>query len=237
MSTESSAGQLLGNEANAKQQYFSSVNLNQASLINTAKQRAEELCRGKWGTEVGEIYCVDRASRTYNVSVIKDKIVIVRKGNITLKGEMTSSSNPLNIFIDGGRLILDMSGQVQSFDKNGYPTVSDAVYTGIYLKGNFIINGIMVGNDNKPVENQTFIHGKFTSLNTYAEPSQQRQTQLNHLLNPEPTTGEIDLREVFSRRCEWGMTTDGFGACPTTGDFTNSPLIIINQNYPSKLVQ
>jgi hypothetical protein len=199
MSTESSAGGLLGNEANAKQQYFSSVNLNQASLINTAKQRAEELCRGKWGTDSGEIYCL-REGKAYNVDQIQDKIVIMQNGDLTLKGKMEADTAPLNIFIDGGKLILKMDGEIQPFDKNGYP--GGSVYTGIYLKGNFIINGIMVGSGGQ-VANQTFIHGKFTSLNTYAEPSSQRMTQLQSVLGTTVNSAEVDLREVFSRRCEW----------------------------------
>ena len=41
---------ILGNEGDAKTQYFSSVNLNNAVLINYAKRKAEELCRGKWSS-------------------------------------------------------------------------------------------------------------------------------------------------------------------------------------------
>jgi hypothetical protein len=49
MSSDSKdVGQLLGNENDAKTQYFSSVQLNNASLVNLAKQKAEELCRGNW---------------------------------------------------------------------------------------------------------------------------------------------------------------------------------------------
>jgi len=39
---------ILGNENDSKTQYFSSVNLNNATLINYAKRRAEEFCRERW---------------------------------------------------------------------------------------------------------------------------------------------------------------------------------------------
>jgi len=50
MSTDASSdtAALAGNERDAKTQYFSSVNVNNATLVNYAKRRAEELCRGKW---------------------------------------------------------------------------------------------------------------------------------------------------------------------------------------------
>ncbi|MDR2541490.1 MAG: hypothetical protein LBD11_07195 [Candidatus Peribacteria bacterium] len=156
---------------------------------------------------------------------------------------MTANSPALNIFIDGGKLILAQSLNDRiSFNEKGYPITSGTgVYTGIFLKGNFIINGIVVGNQTKGAKNtvvpyKTFIHGKFTSLNTYIEPSTQRQTQLNSLLNSNPLPSAIDLREVFSRRCDYGISTDDQSRCPV-GEFQTAPLIIINQNYPSKLVE
>jgi len=86
------------------------------------------------------------------------------------------------------------------------------------------------------VRHKVYIHGKFTSLNTYAEPSPQRVTQLQDLLGSNVTGSHIDLTQVFKWRCNYGSGTDGTD-CSALSEFQNAPLIIINQNYPSKLTE
>jgi hypothetical protein len=53
------------------------------------------------------------------------------------------------------------------------------VSSGVFYKGNFIINGLV--KVSKP-EEKYYIHGKFTSLNTYAVPNPSRVTQVQNLL-------------------------------------------------------
>jgi hypothetical protein len=248
MSTDTKdVGQLLGNEADAKTQYFSSVQLNNASLVNLAKQKAEELCRGKWSTNFpqgGNIICVySNNDNTIHPTIddIKGRILIAKNVNVTLQGAMYATTPELNIFIDGGTLALaqNSANRIQ-FNENGYPTTGSGSYTGIYLKGNFIINGLVIGNGNDgslpTMPYKTFIHGKFTSLNTYIEPTSQRISQLKNLLGATPAEKTVDLREVFSRRCDYGIDNDDHSKCPV-GEFQTAPLVIINQNYPSKLVE
>ncbi|MDR2191042.1 MAG: hypothetical protein LBP53_07990 [Candidatus Peribacteria bacterium] len=223
---------LAGNEADSKTQYFSSVSVNNATLINAAKRRAEELCRGKRGSSSNDVICQEGAT-TKTVSEIAGKTLIVKKGNLILKGVSSLATQPLDIFVDEGVLTFNPESSRISFDTKGHPVSSYAmgVASGVYLKGNFVINGLVkVTQDYK-----YFIHGKFTSLNTYAAPSSQRMTQLDNLLEPNPTADEIDLTKVFKWRCNYGSGSDGI-ACPPS-EFQGAPLIIINQNYPSRLLQ
>lgn len=237
----SDASALLGNEQDAKTQYFSSVNLNNSTLINYAKRKAEELCRGKWSTSQtiptnSNIICWEWKGLNWTIttSSLWDKTLIVKNGSITLNGKMTSSSKPLDIFIDGGKLLINQwSSDMLEFNNQGYPTTtaSAVVAKGIFLKGNFIVNGIV----GPQKANRVIIHGKFTSLNTYAEPTVNRLNQVKEIVGGEITAKHVDLTQVFSWRCSYGSGSDGT-PCPIS-EYQYAPLVIINQNYSSSLVE
>lgn len=262
---------LAGNEADSKTQYFSTVNLNNATLVNLAKQRAETLCRGRWTntlTAKDGVICLDleKKEKGFLISAIgsvssQDKTsntLIARNGTLVLRGKMNPSDAPLDIFIDKGKLIFEWAQPNDriDFNINAFP-VSQAggsgVAAGKFLKGNFIINGLVgVTGNNQPPENapRFFIHGKFTSLNTYAANlANNRVSQLKTLLGDNSIAiKDIDLKDVFSRRCNLytgTMIGTDMSECPNllTGanaqkvDFYSAPLVIIGQEYPSKLLQ
>ena len=58
---------------------------------------------------------------------------------------------------------------------------------------------------------------------------------MKNLLGSSVTTGQVDLTQVFAWRCNFGSGSDGT-ACPQS-EFQNAPLIIINQNYSSRLTE
>ncbi|MDR0650951.1 MAG: hypothetical protein LBG59_06220 [Candidatus Peribacteria bacterium] len=61
---------LAGEQVNdSKTQYFSTVNVNNATLVNVAKRRAEELCRGKWGTESQGVICKQGQGGDVNLNI------------------------------------------------------------------------------------------------------------------------------------------------------------------------
>ncbi|MDD4714455.1 MAG: hypothetical protein PHT72_03175 [Candidatus Absconditabacteria bacterium] len=225
-----------GNESSSKTQYFSSVSVNNATLINAARRNAQELCRGG---STATVLCL-KGDQTRSVSSLAGQIVIIENGNLTLNGSSTNDSQPLNIFIDKGNLILTQtSDQNVSFNAQGFPEVpatSASIASGVFLKGNFVVNGLVSVKEQGTKAPKLFIHGKFTSLNTYATPSTARQNQLNALFpTNRPTSDQIDLTKVFTWRCGYGQATDG-SSCPPS-EFQNAPLVIINQNYPSRLLQ
>lgn len=233
---------LAGNEANSKTQFFSSVNVNNATLINTAKKNAEQICaRDQTNTDDNRVKCIS-SDIVYNINQFKENTLVVNGANVTLKGMMNKKNAPLDIFVNGGKLILDLDTDTQTaFTEDGFPVYNGEnetrpiAYTGIYLKGNFIVNGLVEVATGKEKQ-KYFIHGKFTSLNTYDIPTQQRIEQVQKIVpNWDTITwGQIDLTKVFKWRCNLGSGTDG-SAC-TVGEFKDSPLSIINQNYPSKIL-
>ncbi|MDR0370163.1 MAG: hypothetical protein LBH96_06875 [Candidatus Peribacteria bacterium] len=109
----SDASALLGNEQNAKTQYFSSVNLNNSTLINYAKRRSAELCRSKWmktlPTSLPDVICIDSPSTPLSVDTqkIANKTLIVKNGSVKLSGKMANNSDPFTLFIDGGKLLIN----------------------------------------------------------------------------------------------------------------------------------
>jgi hypothetical protein len=248
-----------GNQAEeSKTQFFSTVNVNNATLINQAKRTAENLCRGKWDTKFslnGDVLCWDiggsnKPDHTVLVEEIKGKTLVAKGGTLTLEGKMETSNDNLDIFVDKGilRLTWDPADRI-NFNTNGFPVQSgdiSSIASGIYLKGNFIINGLIdVANKFNTNVPRFFIYGKFTSLNTYAkELADNRVKQLSGLLlNQGITSNDINLNEVFKRRCNTylGVGSDGSSCSSIDGSgknisFSSSPLIIIGQEYPSKLL-
>jgi hypothetical protein len=117
------------------------------------------------------------------------------------------------------------------FNNQAYPSSNDVVARGIFLKGNFIVNGIV----GPQQHHRVIIHGKFTSLNTYdANTAANRLTQVQDIVTSAGIK-DIDLTQVFSWRCNYGSGTDGT-VCPLS-DYQSAPLVIINQNYPSLLLE
>ena len=77
---------------------------------------------------------------------VKNKAIIVRHGSITLNQGMAVSDAPLDIFIDRGKLQLNLTAPLLNFNDKGYPG-TPSIAEGIYLKGVFIVNGIVVPHD------------------------------------------------------------------------------------------
>lgn len=238
VSNEVSQGDLkniAGNESDSKSQYFASVNVNNATMINFAKKKSGEICNNEWKNNFDQnkkLNCIENQNITVDVSKIAGKTLVVKKGNLTLIGNLAADADPLDIFVDGGKLVLNPTISKKNFNEKGYITTNanEKVYEGLYLKGNFVVNGIV----EEKTEMKYFIHGKFTSLNTYASPTKERLDQVKSLLGDTTLTEEdINLVKVFKWRCNYGKATDNQDC--TTGEFRNAPLVIINQNFQSNL--
>jgi hypothetical protein len=98
-----------GNEASSKTQYFSTVNVNNATLVNQAKRRAEELCRGKWSSSLSslnneEIICLNNATSILSSNLFGKTVIV--KGDLTLNGSRSGTTAPVEVFVDGGTLTL-----------------------------------------------------------------------------------------------------------------------------------
>ncbi len=127
------------------------MNLNNATLINQAKKQAESLCRGKWKYNASDfnskasVNCMqlERGEISLSMEDLEETTLILRNGNIKLfSSKTTASTPPLNIFIDGGKLILKTDGSHrQNFDDKGFPVGNGSgVASGVLINGNLIIN-------------------------------------------------------------------------------------------------
>ncbi|MCF7835152.1 hypothetical protein K9M48_03800 [Candidatus Gracilibacteria bacterium] len=249
---------LLGN-FDRKTLMFNTLNVNFSKLINQVRQNSENMCRGKY-KDVGfittfaddNLFCIDFnlssakkiVLNSTDIFNLRNKILITKNGDIQIDKTMSSTDGPTSIFIDNGNLILNQNMGGISMDGNGYPSISNAVTSGAYLKGNFIVNGLIYalsGSTKSDFGHKLFINGKLASLNTPSIPSEGRKAQVKDVLNTGADTYNnfIRLDRVFTRQCDPinGIGDDNVN-CSHSGD-NNAllPLVIIDGYYPNNLIK
>jgi len=238
---------LLGNLQN-KTLIYNGSDINSSTLINFAKQKAQELCQGKdfythpkLISTAEDIICIEKQNVEINLnsSFYENKTIIVKDGNVILTNGMDESSPALDLFIDKWVLYLPNPITPQTFDTQWFPNNANLVSSWLYLKGNFIINGLIVWWT--PTAKTWFNHklhvqGKITTLNTPLEPTSGRIGQVNEILWI-GYESFISLQKVFTRTCGLkGIASDGT-PCGTGGIISSTPLVILNGNYPSNILQ
>ena len=119
---------LLGNPQ-SKTSIISTQDINNATLINQAKQNAETLCKGKTRptstslvSSTDDVLCYQETNLKIDlrddILLYSGKTIIMQSGNIILSNSMRSTYNGLDIFIDQGNLYLQSNpSNMQSFDK------------------------------------------------------------------------------------------------------------------------
>ncbi len=231
--------------------------LNASDVINKAKKNAATLCRGK--NYFVESAGVAKLPNSYKDKIIcykdtknleidlsqelhKDKTIIMQNWNITLKNSMNSDSSPLDIFIDGWILAINNIGSEKIwFDWNGYPSTSDIKNHWTLIKGNLVINWLLVGwepNNIETIKHKVHLLGKIVFLNTPTNPSSGRITQVTNTLNSDAYSNRIWLENVFS----WYCNLQGTGSDNTICGWGNStitivPFVVLNENYPSNIIR
>lgn len=220
---------------------YNGSDINSSTVINFAKQKAQQLCQGKQFNQPlsspGPISCYDTGI-TIDLSAgqYENKTIIVKNGNVILEGGMTENSPSLDLFIDKGILYLPDYIIATDFDTQGFPT-TNGVNSWLYLKWNFIINGLMMGWGINEFAHKLHLQGKITILNTPTIPTQARIDQITNLLGTTDYQSYINLQNVFTRTCGLnGIGSDGV-SCASNNVISWIPLIILNGNYPSNLLQ
>lgn len=169
------------------------------------------------------VICIDENSnmRDFSADELAGKTVIVRNQNLTLSSYQTDTDPAINLFIDGGNLLLSATevatGTLPGFDDFGYlaPTQNcENCSKANYLKGNFIINGlILAGADGtQKLANKLYIHGRLVSFNTFTKPTPERIATVKTLLGEkrkEDFSQKIALDELFSWSCKVDIGSDG----------------------------
>lgn len=100
---------LLGNFQN-KTVIYNGSDINSSTLINFAKQKAQELCQGKdpytnltLQPSPENIICIQNQNLTIDLTAgenYNNKTIIVKSGNVILQGGMQENSPALDLFLD-----------------------------------------------------------------------------------------------------------------------------------------
>lgn len=246
---------LLGNLE--KRTILINSDINSATVINLAKKNAETLCRWKtyfigWSTTAylpnnqEKVLCYkDTENLEINLAdnLHKDKTIIVKNWNITLVNTMTKDSPALDVFVDWGNLYIKNPVATKiNFNQDWYPSETSVTNSGIFIKGNFIINGLLIGKKNDStiweIENKVHLLWKLAFLNTPTTPSQWRITQVNNTLWTTEFEDRISLENVFAWYCDLNWTSSDWTNCWwSTSSATVTPFVVLNATYPSNIIK
>ena len=154
---------------------------NISNIINIANKRAESLCRNKWGslTPNGDIICAKNGGEIDPRSYA-GKTIVIKEGDLTLTKYMEAINQPITILLIHGDLILPNTKANQTFLGNGYPD-KNGIIKANFLKGNFIINGLIQNQGTEEITNKLIVHGKIASFNTLQEPNDQTKVKLRNI--------------------------------------------------------
>ena len=213
---------------------------NISNIINIANKRAESLCRNRWGslTPNGDIICAKNGG-SIDPRSYAGKTIVIKEGDLTLTKYMETTSQPITILLIHGDLKLPNLDASQRFLGNGYPD-RDGIIKANFLKGNFIINGLIQNQGTEEITNKLIVHGKIASFNTLQEPNEQTREKLRNIgIN---TNKKIWLSEIFTWKCNIDTGKDTVGnPCGQENDGTSKSFLIdksfglIDMYFPSKL--
>ena len=234
---------VIWNQMNQKMQYFSSADINNNTIINYARKKAELLCRWKWKSwrdalsTNWDVLCVDGRDVEHSISKeTKHKLqtLIVKNWNVTIRPFDYNEEGYYDIFIDSWNLIIDEPADTQKFvfDKNWFPTsygteqfstdvntageyTWDYAAIGSFIRWNFIVNWNIKSAWGSGLQNKYFMHWKISTRDDFDT-----------------------LLDTFKWRCNYWNATDGT-YCPMSirwkweNPYDNASLVIIDQNYNS----
>ena len=241
---------LLGNFQN-KTVIYNGSDINSSTLINFAKQKAQTLCQGKTlytdhtlSSSSENTICIQNHDMNINLSdtsTYENKTIIVKSGNVILKNSMQENSPALDLFVDKWVVYLTESFSPQTFNDQWFPSNTNPINSWLYLKGNFIINGLMIGwtpGFETWFNHKVHIQWKITLLNTPLEPNTGRISQIENIFWWSTIYDNfINLQNVFVRTCNLNGTSSDWSLCSTGGIISTTPLVILNGNYLSNLLQ
>lgn len=242
---ESERLSLLGNFQD-KTVIYNGSDINSSTLINIAKQKAQALCQWQepylpailWSNQK-KIICVQNHNLQIDLdesNTYKDKTIIVKSGNVILTEGMTASSPALNLFVDKGLVYLPDSFTRESFNNEWFPA-TNGVSSWLYLKGNFIINGLVRATQDTGFNHKLHLQGKITMLNTPLEASTGKISQIETMFWSNTYNGFINLQNIFVRTCGLnGVWSDGT-SCTTWSVVSTTPIVILNGRYPSNILE
>jgi len=236
---------------------FNAPNLTSSTLMNQVKKTAQNLCKwrqnyagtsylGNTDPVVCFLFDEYNISNEVTIDLLNDtefigKIIVIKNGNLVFQNSMTDMDPPLEISVTNGNLYLDNTPgmNLQNFDSEGYLASTGIVAQWMYLKGTFIINGLILGRNGSTstwFEHKLYLHGKVYSLNSPSAPAEWRITQIETLFQTNSYEDLISLQNVFSWYCNplTGSGSDGIDC--SEDQYAGSPLIIIEHDFDAGLL-
>ena len=217
---------------------------NISNIINIANKRAESLCRNRWGNlnPNGDVICAKNGG-LIDPQEYAGKTIIIQQGDLTLKNYMETTNQPITILLMTWDIKLPNTEANQRFLGNGYPN-KNGIIKANFLKGNFIINGLIQGdsNSNNEIQRKLIVHWKIASFNTLNTPTNEAHTNITKIginLNK-----KIRLSEIFTWKCnrKEGIDLDGNpcgklteGQDPNKDFLVDKSFGLIDMYFPSKL--
>ena len=217
---------------------------NIANIINLANKRAESLCRNRWGNLApnGDVICAKNGG-SIDPTTYAGKTIIIQQGDLTLKNYMETTNQPITILLMTWDINLPNTKANQRFLGNGYPN-KNGIIKANFLKGNFIINGLIQGdsNSNNEIQRKLIVHGKIASFNTLNTPTKEVKENIGRIgIDPNK---KIGLSEIFTWKCKLKEGTDidgnscgqlAEGQDPNRNFLVDKSFGLIDMYFPSKL--
>ena len=229
--------------------------INSATIINLAKKNAEILCRGRTFIESSNsitlpnnnenILCYKNTNDLYidlsQPNLYKDKTIVVKNGNVTLRNTMTENNPALDIFIDEGHLYVQNNPSTKTnFNQDGYPSDTTVTNSWIFIKGNFVVNWLLLGWmpwSETQIDHKLHLLGKIAFLNTPTNPSDWRILQINNIFGSSIYNWRISLENVFAWNCEFDWSASDWTNCWWDTSASITPFVVLNANYPSNIIK
>ena len=239
-----------------------------SNVINVASRNAERLCRGKWKEyenwvtsweHAPNIVCLSWFSSTSNVPTPKQiswKTIIVRNADFTINmnNDYQSDSDSIDLFIDKGNLLLDTSSvdinNLKSFDDYWYLSPSGGEIRAMFLKGNFIINGLLLGGSEwtGTIENRLYMHGKLISYNTITVPTTIRKATIASIIGRGWTEANVPEQASLTKLFWWwcnpvtwegsdGTSCKWSSAVGKESQLVDKAFWLIDMDLPSEIIK
>ncbi len=251
----------MGNQSDQKMQYFTTANVDNDTLMNYARKKAEILCRWKWkhdfdniGKWKGKVVCINGGAITDTESnQIKNEgktLIVKGQGSSVTITPMTwadiNTNKYYDIFIDGGNLIIaedndkdkiasGMNEELFVFTKEWF--MSGGSYSGFNeaLSGAGIYNDVYNWND---IAVWAYIRWNFIVNGKVKGEEDDEKLKHKYFIYWKFSTLDWfkELENTFSWRCKNQISNETYKFfCPRIewNPYANAALVIIDQNYPS----
>ena len=207
-----------------------------SNIVNSVSKNAERICRGKWQEDwldwdgpLPNVICLSWTNATNSVVAptpkkMSWKTIVVKNADLVVNMDPSGyqlNNDSIDLFIDRGNLLLDIPESInlshlRSFDDYWY-LVSESEIKAMFLKGNFVINGLMLWGAtwDDTINHRLYMHGKLVSYNTITVPTANRKRTIASIIGRGWTEDSVPVWTSLSKLFNWScnavswMGTDG----------------------------